>query len=170
MRRLLQFARDHIILALGAKFLAGIVIGFGLGVYFLPILTAEKGLSETELADLMSSAQAEDQLRQGAFVSDLEGSDKFHWGEGTIYVSDARIWLDGSIAPGPDYRLYLTKGQYTTKEAFLSGKSDALQVAPIKAYKNFSIDVPDGLDISDYDAVIIWCEAFSAFITSASLR
>jgi hypothetical protein len=43
-------------------------------------------------------------------------------------------------------------------------------VAPIKAYKNFSIDVPDGLDISDYDAVIIWCEAFSAFITSASLR
>ena len=25
MRRLLQFARDHIILALGAKFLAGIV-------------------------------------------------------------------------------------------------------------------------------------------------
>ena len=73
-------------------------------------------------------------------------------------------------ALGPDYRLNLTKGQYTTKEAFLSGKSDALQVAPIKAYKNFSIDVPDGLDISDYDAVIIWCEAFSAFITSASLR
>jgi len=78
MRRLLQFARDHIILALGAKFLAGIVIGFGLGVYFLPILTAEKGLSETELADLMSSAQAEDHLRQGTFVRDLEGSDKFH--------------------------------------------------------------------------------------------
>ena len=60
MRRLLQFARDHIILALGANFLAGIIIGFGLGVYFLPILTAERGLSETELADLMSSAQAED--------------------------------------------------------------------------------------------------------------
>ena len=170
MRRLLQFARDHIILVLSAKFMAGLVIGFGLGVYFLPILTAEKGLSETELAELTSTAQAQTQLRQGIFVRDIEGSDSFHWGDGTIYVSDARIWLDGSIAPGPDYRLYLTKGQYTTKDSFLAAKSDALQIAPIKAYKNFSIDVPDGLDISDYDAVIIWCEAFSAFITSASLR
>ena len=118
----------------------------------------------------MSSAQAEHQFRQGTFVRDLEGSDRFYLGEGTIYVIDARIWLDGSIAPGPDYRLYITKGQYITKEAFLAGKSDALQVAPIKTYKNFYIDVPDGVDISDYDAVIIWCEAFSAFITSASLR
>ena len=113
MRRLLQLAKDHIILFGTAKFLAGLIIGFGLGVYYLPILTAEKGLSETELAELTSSAQAQteaqSQLRQGTFVRDLEGSDAFHWGDGTIYVSDERIWLDGSIAPGPDYRLYLTK-------------------------------------------------------------
>jgi len=170
MQRVLQFARDHIILFGGAKFIAGLIIGFGLGVYFLPILTAEKGLSDTELAELTSSAQAETQLRTGEFVRDLEGSDAFHWGEGTIHVRDDRIWLDGSIAPGPDYRLYLTKGQFTTRDSFLAAKSQALQVAPIKAYKNFSIEVPDGLDISEYDAVIIWCEAFSAFITSASIR
>ena len=107
MRHLLQFARDHIILFGSAKFIAGLVIGFGLGVYFLPILTAEKGLSETELAELTSSAQAQTQLRTGEFVRDLEGSDAFHWGEGTIYVRDDRIWLDGSIAPGPDYHLCL---------------------------------------------------------------
>lgn len=170
MQRLLQFARDHIILFGSAKFIAGLVIGFGLGVYFLPILTAEKGLSETELAELTSSAQAQTQLRTGEFARDLEGSDAFHWGEGTIYVRDDRIWLDRAIAPGPDYRLYLTKGQFTTRDSFLAGKSQALQIAPIKAYKNFSIEVPDGLDITEYDAVIIWCEAFSAFITSASLR
>ena len=51
MQRLLQFARDHIILFGSAKFIAGLVIGFGLGVYFLPILTAEKGLPETELVE-----------------------------------------------------------------------------------------------------------------------
>ena len=131
-------------------------------------------LSETELAELTSSAQAQtgdqSQLRQGTFVRDLEGSDAFHWGDGTIYVSDERIWLDGSIAPGPDHRLYLTKGQFTTRDGFLAVKSDALQIAPIKAYKNFSVMVPDGVDIADYDAVIIWCEAFSAFVTSASIR
>ena len=78
MRHLLQFAKDHIILFGSAKFIAGLVIGFGLGVYFLPILTAQKGLSETELAELTSSAQAQIQLRTGEFVRDLEGSDAFH--------------------------------------------------------------------------------------------
>ena len=119
------------------------IIGFGLGVYYLPILTAEKGLSETELVELTSSAQAQteaqSQLRQGTFVRDLEGSDAFHWGDGTIYVSEERIWLDGSIAPGPDYHLYLTKGQYTTRDGFLAAKSDTLQIAPIKAYKIFRL-------------------------------
>ena len=51
MQRLLQFARDYIILLGSAKFIAGLLIGFGLGVYFLPILTAEKGLPETELVE-----------------------------------------------------------------------------------------------------------------------
>ncbi|MGB1473846.1 MAG: hypothetical protein ACPHAP_05450 [Candidatus Puniceispirillaceae bacterium] len=84
----------------------------------MPILTAEKGLSENELAELTNSAQAQTQLRMGEFVRNLEGSDAFHWGEGTIYVRDDRIWLDGAIAPGPDYRLYLTKGQFTTRTVF----------------------------------------------------
>ena len=34
-RPLIEFARRHIILFRTAKFLAGLVIGFGLGVYFL---------------------------------------------------------------------------------------------------------------------------------------
>lgn len=131
-------------------------------------------MSETELAELTSSAQAQtevhSQLRRVTFVRYLEGSDAFHWGDGTIYISEERIWLDSSIAPGPDYRLYLTKGQYTTRDGFLAAKSDALQIAPLKAYENFSVLVPDAVDIADYDAVIIWCEAFSACITSASIR
>ncbi len=57
-----------------------------------------------------------------------------------------------------------------TKNEFLPVKQDALQIAPIKAYKNFSVTVPDGLDLSGYDSVLIWCEAFSAFITSARLN
>ena len=29
--------------------------------------------------------------------------------------------------------------------------------------------MPDSIDISDYGAVLIWCEAFSAFITAAEI-
>ena len=42
----MDWARRHLILFGTAKFVAGLIIGFGLGVYFLPILTAEKGLDE----------------------------------------------------------------------------------------------------------------------------
>ena len=76
-RPLIEFARRHIILFGTAKFLAGLVIGFGLGVYFLPILTAEDGLDRTALAQLEASAE-----RSGVFARDLAGSDAFHWARG----------------------------------------------------------------------------------------
>ena len=165
LKKAMDWARRHLILFGTAKFIAGLVIGFGLGVYFLPILTAEKGLDETQLAALQENVQ-----RQGVFVKDLPGSDAFHWGEGTVYASDERIWLDGEIAPGPDYRLYLTPSYVDTKEDFLKIKDQSVQVAPIKAFRNFSVEVPDGVEVGDYPALLIWCEAFSMFITSAEPR
>ena len=48
----LDFARCHIVLFGAVKFAAGLIIGFGLGVYFLPILAAEEGLDEAARASL----------------------------------------------------------------------------------------------------------------------
>ena len=168
MKKLIQWLRNHLFIFTIFVLMTGGVSGFGLDIYLLPILVAEEGLSQSELTQL--SAQPQDQIRRGIFIRDLPGSDAFHWGEGEIFASPERIWLDGRIAPGPDYRLYLTKGQVKTKAEFLAIKSQALQIAPVKAFENFSLSVPDGLDISAYDSVVIWCEAFSAFITSAQLR
>ena len=50
IKPLLDFARRRISLFGIAKFSAGLVIGFALGVYFLPILTEEKGLDTAALA------------------------------------------------------------------------------------------------------------------------
>ena len=80
---LLDVARRHIILFGSAKFAAGLVIGFGLGVYFLPILTAEKGLDSDVLIELQTSAE-----RSGTFMRDLSGSDAFHWGDGIVRIRD----------------------------------------------------------------------------------
>ena len=41
MTSLMAFIRRYVLLFGVVKFCAGLVIGFGLGVYFLPILTAE---------------------------------------------------------------------------------------------------------------------------------
>ena len=59
IKPLLDFARRHIILFGTAKFAAGLLIGFALGVYFLPILTDEKGLDTAALAQLEASAELE---------------------------------------------------------------------------------------------------------------
>ena len=146
----------------------GFGVGFGAGLYALPILTAEQGLSKSQLLELAN--QQTDMMRSGVFVRDLADSDAFHWGDGKITVTDERIWLDGQISPGPDYRLYLVPEFVETEAEFLAMKDNALQISQIKAFSNFSVDVPAGLDLSGYNAVLIWCEAFSQFITAAELK
>ena len=106
MKKLIQWLRNHLFIFTIFVLMTGGVSGFGLGIYLLPILVAEEGLSQSELTQL--SAHPQDQIRRGIFIRDLPGSDAFHWGEGEIFASPERIWLDGHIAPGPDYRLYLT--------------------------------------------------------------
>ena len=37
-------------------------------------------------------------------------------------------------------------------------------------FENFAVSIPDGIDPADYAAVIVWCETFGEFITSASYQ
>jgi hypothetical protein len=162
--KMLDFARRYIILVLTLKFLAGLVIGFGLGVYFLPIIIADAPADDSILV-----AQAEAAERQAVFVKDREDSDLGHWGEGTLYISDTRVTLEGELSPGPDYRLYLTPKFVETSKGFKEIKSQSVEVARIKGFKNFSYELPSGIDASQYDAVVIWCERFGVYITSGPL-
>ena len=163
-RQLLDIARRHIILFGAAKFGAGLLVGFALGVYFLPILTAKDGLDGAALARLEASAE-----RSGVFTRDLAGSDAFHWGEGTVRVNRQRVWLEGRIAPGPDYRLYLTPAFVEDEDSFLAIKARSIDIGSVQAFTNFDIAVPEGVDVGDFPALLIWCEAFGEFITAASL-
>ena len=53
--------------------LLGLIPGFGLGVYFLPVIVAERGADETILACVKASAE-----RRGMFVRDLPGIAPLH--------------------------------------------------------------------------------------------
>jgi hypothetical protein len=87
---LLNLARRYILWFGTIEFAGGLVIGFMLGIYLLPILTAETRLDEQSLAVRQNSAE-----RAGVFSRDLAGSDSFHWGKGWIMVNDTHIWIDG---------------------------------------------------------------------------
>ena len=149
--------------------LAALPVGFGLGVYYLPILVASDGASRTQVAAAKSDA-----MISASFRRDLKGSDGFHWGEGTLHLTREGgqyfFTLDGQVSPGPDYKLYLTPEYVEDEASFLALKERSVRVADITGFDNFRLDVPMSIDPTQYPAVIIWCERFGEFITSGRLQ
>ena len=142
-----------------------LIFGFGLGVYFLPILTAPKSIDISEINEIENNS-----LFQTEFVRDLRGSDPWHWGEAKVTISDKKITVNGSIAPGPDYKLYLLNEFVEHEDEFLPIKDMSQYIAEIMGFENFVVDVPENVDVSKYNTIIIWCESFNEFITAAKYQ
>ena len=102
--KLLMLIASHVVVGL---------LGFALGIYALPILTAPDAPSEDAVR-----AAAADTMFTGEFRRDLADSDALHWGEGTVFVGPKSISLEGEIAPGPDYKLYLSPSFVETEADF----------------------------------------------------
>lgn len=152
-------------LLLAVTHLAMLGLGFALGVYVLPILTAPKGPDRAALQAVAAQA-----MFSARFDRKLKGSDFLHWGEGEVRVARDRIAHEGRLAPGPDYKLYLVKEFVDTREGFLKVKSAAQRIGDVKTFDGFLLDVPAGVDVTAYTTVLVWCEAFSQFITAAKYR
>jgi hypothetical protein len=156
MKRLLLLLVSHV-LALG--------LGFGLGIYALPLLTAPQAPSEADLAALASPA-----LWTGQFRRELKDSDALHWGEGLVSVGARSISLAGKLAPGPDYKLYLSPEFVETEADFKRLKPRMQRVGDVRTFENFIVPVPEGIDPGRYTTVVVWCETFGQFITAAQYR
>ncbi len=141
------------------------VFGVALGIYLLPILTAPTPPTESEINKISSHAQY-----SGSFTKDLKDSDAFHWGEGQVWIDSDYITLMGRLAPGPDYKLYLSPEFIETEVDFNRLKTEMVLVGDVKTFDNFAVKVPQGIDLSRYNTVIVWCEAFGEFITSAKYQ
>jgi len=153
------------ILLLLASHAAALALGFALGIYMLPILTAPQGPSSAEI-----QKQAAVAMFKGHFRRDLKGSDALHWGEGMVTLSADAISLEGRLAPGPDYKLYLSPEFVETEADFLRLKPQMLRVGDVKTFENFLVPLPAGTDPARYRAVIVWCETFGQFISAAQYR
>jgi len=156
MQRILALVASHVFVA---------AAGFAAGVYLLPILTAPRAPSATEVAATAAAAQF-----SGRFRRDLKDSDFLHWGEGTITLGGNAIALEGRIAPGPDYKLYLSPEFVETEADFARVKPRMVRVGDVKTFENFIVPLPASIDPGAYTTVVIWCESFSQFITAAKYR
>lgn len=81
-----------------------------------------------------------------------------------------RIAHIGRLSPGPDYKLYLAPHFVETEEAFLAIKDASARVGDVRTFNGFIMEVPADIDVRDYSAVVIWCEAFDQFISSAAYQ
>ena len=121
---------------------------------------------------MLAAAQAEAGKAEfkGQFRRDLKDSDLLHWGEGTVSVSRTSIALSGKVAPGPDYKLYLSPEFVETEADFLRLKAKMARVGDVKTFENFIVPVPGNIDPGGYNTVIVWCESFGQFITAAKYK
>lgn len=142
-----------------------LLLGFTAGFYYLPIAIQPTSVPIEQIQQQVSSARY-----QATFVRQLGDSDALHWGEGTIYLSDDRVDFIGELAPGPDYRLYLTPEFAETEQDFLAIKSRSLEITDVRNFQHFSIGLSHTPDYQQYNSVLIWCEAFGQFITAAQFR
>jgi hypothetical protein len=140
-------------------------LGFALGVYLLPIMIAPDAPSHAEVAQVADKA-----IFSMQFKRDLPGSDFLHWGEGELSISARHISFTGELAPGPDYRLYLTPQLVLTGEEFLAVKEHSAFVGNIRSFDGFILEVPKNIDPAAYKGVVIWCGSFDEFITAASYQ
>ena len=136
--------------------------GFALGIYFLPILIAPDSSDIMDIDQLQSDA-----AYKTKFIRDLAGSDLLHWGEADVTISDKHIVIKGKIAPGPDYKLYLTQQFVETEKDFLAVKDSAAFIADVDIFENFIVKIPSSVSVYEYNTIVIWCESFSEFITAA---
>jgi hypothetical protein len=156
MKKTLLLTASHGLVALA---------GFAAGIYTLPLLIAPPAPADAEV-----QAAAAQPLFSASFRRDLEGSDPLHWGEGQVTRTRDAVLLQGRLAPGPDYKLYLSPEFVQTKADFLRLKSSMRRVGDVKTFHNFVVPLPSDVDPAAYRAVIVWCESFSAFITAAQYR
>lgn len=135
------------------------LFGFALGIYTLPILTERPPKDLSMLSKMATSAQF-----TGEFESDLPGNDLLHWGEGKISITETHIVHEGTLAPGPDYMLYLVPKIVGQESDFLAIKDESQLIGPVTSFRGFALKIPKGVKVENYQAVLVWCESFSEFI------
>lgn len=151
------------LMALLISHLLAVGVGFAGGIYALPIIIAPDAPQDTVVA-----AAAKSSLYRGEFTRDREDSDTLHWGEGVVSIASDTISFSGTLAPGPDYKLYLSPQFVETEADFNRLKANMVNVADIKTFENFIVPLASAVDPAKYNTVVVWCETFGQFITSAA--
>jgi hypothetical protein len=139
----------------------GVALGFFIFPYVFPPPTASEQLADAERSNLVAS---------GRFIH-ANPSDPVHYGKGRVSVYERTVYLesDFEVGPGPAFHVYLVP------KASIRSSSDLKDVmfvdlGGLRAFKGSQrYVIPSGVNLNDYQSVIIWCERFGVLISPADL-
>jgi len=140
----------------------GVALGFFLFPYVFPPPPAAETLSEADRTAIVAN---------GSFIH-ATPSDPIHWGRGKVTVYERAVFLepDFEVGPGPKYHVYLVP-EPDIRRSEQVAKSMFVDLGRLRAFKGSQrYAVSDGVDLSRYPSVVIWCEQFGVLISPADLK
>ena len=159
-----KFWRGVAIFALGGVLGTGfgVAVGFFIFPYVFPPPAASEQIADAERSTLVAS---------GSFIH-ANPSDPVHYGKGRVSVYEHTVFLesDFEVGPGPAFHVYLVP------KAPIRSSSDLKDVmfvdlGGLRAFKGSQrYSIPAGVDLKQYQSVIIWCERFGVLISPADLK
>ena len=141
------------------------MVGFAAGIFVLPILIAPEPPSAAEVAAVAGRAAF-----HGEFRRDLAGSDALHFGEGRVHLATDAVAMEGRLAPGPNYGLYLSPEFVETEADFERVRPRMQRLGRISGFDGFVLPLAEPADLDAHVAVVVWCDSFEQFITAARYR
>ena len=147
--------------------LLGAAAGFALGIFFYPYIF----LADIVATESVANKSARKIVATGAFIH-ANPRDPVHYGKGKVTVYQDLVHLGGDfeVGPGPKYHVYLVPEKNVVPSTNVA-KTMFVDLGRLRAFRgsqNYS--VPDGVDLSKYDSVVIWCEQFGVLISPAALK
>ena len=159
-----KFWRGVAIFALGGVLGTGfgVALGFFIFPYVFPPPAATEQLADAERSKLVAS---------GSFIH-ANPSDPVYYGKGRVSVYEHTVFLesDFEVGPGPAFHVYLVP------KAPIRSSSDLKDVmfvdlGGLRSFKGSQrYSIPAGVDLKQYQSVIIWCERFGVLISPADLK
>jgi hypothetical protein len=145
---------------LGTAF--GVAVGFFAFPYVFPPPPATEVLSEAEQSQILAS---------GTFIH-ANPSDPVHYGSGSVEVYENRVFLkeDFKVGPGPAFHVYLVPKPGIRASAEVKDTM-FIDLGKLRAFEGSQkYAIPAGVDLSDYQSVVIWCRQFGVLISPADLQ
>ena len=147
-------------------FIVGIIAGFGAGIIAFPYLFPPPAVNEQ-----IAGKETKTVIATGEFIH-ANPADPIHYGEGgvTIYEDILHLETNFKVGPGPKYHVYLVPNADITPDTNVQDTM-FIDLGRLKAFEgsqNYS--VPNGINLNNYQSVVIWCEQFNVLISPAKIN